>query len=70
MAFGATLLSVAIGTVLGVVAGFYRGRVDALISRLMDVFLAFPLLLFAIAISASLQGGASGSKGCRCTSRC
>ncbi len=63
VAFGATLLSVAIGTVLGVVAGFYRGRVDALISRLMDVFLAFPLLLFAIAISASLQGGAFGLEG-------
>ncbi|WP_369358844.1 ABC transporter permease [Streptomyces sp. cg2] len=63
VAFGATLLSVAIGTVLGVVAGFYRGRVDAFISRMMDVFLAFPLLLFAIAISASLQGGAFGLDG-------
>ncbi|GGU44473.1 peptide ABC transporter permease [Streptomyces albospinus] len=63
VAFGATLLSVAIGSVLGVVAGFYRGRVDAFISRMMDVFLAFPLLLFAIAISASLQGGAFGLQG-------
>ncbi|BDM72117.1 peptide ABC transporter permease [Streptomyces nigrescens] len=63
VAFGATLLSVAIGTVLGVIAGFYRGRVDAFISRMMDVFLAFPLLLFAIAISASLQGGAFGLEG-------
>ncbi|MFD7918737.1 ABC transporter permease [Streptomyces sp. NPDC059740] len=63
VAFGSTLLSVAIGTVLGVVSGYYRGRVDAFVSRLMDVFLAFPLLLFAIAISASLQGGAFGLSG-------
>ncbi|MFF2076985.1 ABC transporter permease [Kitasatospora sp. NPDC058162] len=63
VAFGATLLSNTIGTVLGVMAGYYGGWVDTLISRLMDVFLAFPLLLFAIAISASLQGGAFGLHG-------
>jgi len=63
VAFGATLLSNLIGTVLGVVAGYYGGWVDTLISRLMDIFLAFPLLLFAIAISASLQGKAFGLSG-------
>jgi peptide/nickel transport system permease protein len=63
VAFGATLLSVVIGTVLGVIAGYYGGWIDAAISRLMDVFLAFPLLLFAIALSASLQGGAFGLHG-------
>ena len=65
----ATLLSVVIGVVLGVVAGYYGGWVDTVISRLMDIFLAFPLLLFAIAISASLQDGAFGLTGCRCGSR-
>ncbi|MEV7022654.1 ABC transporter permease [Kitasatospora sp. NPDC093558] len=63
VAFGATLLSNTIGTVLGVMAGYYGGWVDTLISRVMDVFLAFPLLLFAIAISTSLQGGAFGLHG-------
>ncbi|MFB7663104.1 ABC transporter permease [Kitasatospora sp. NPDC056138] len=63
VAFGATVLSNAIGTVLGVVAGYYGGWVDTVISRVMDTFLAFPLLLFAIAISASLQGGAFGLNG-------
>jgi peptide/nickel transport system permease protein len=63
VAFGATVLSNVIGTVLGVVAGYYGGRVDSVISRLMDTFLAFPLLLFAIAISATLQGGAFGLDG-------
>lgn len=63
VAAGATLLSVAIGTVLGVIAGFYGGWVDSIISRAMDTFLAFPLLLFAISISAALQDGAFGLSG-------
>jgi peptide/nickel transport system permease protein len=63
VATGATLLSVVIGTVMGVMAGFYGGWVDSAISRLMDTFLAFPLLLFAISISASLQDGAFGLNG-------
>lgn len=63
VAFGATILSNAIGVVLGLVAGYYGGRVDTIVSRLMDTFLAFPLLLFAIAISATLQGGAFGLEG-------
>jgi peptide/nickel transport system permease protein len=46
-----------------VVAGFYGGWVDSAISRIMDTFLAFPLLLFAISISASLQGSAFGLSG-------
>ena len=50
VAFLATLLSVFIGTALGVTAGYFGGRVDTVISRSMDIFLAFPLLLFAIAI--------------------
>jgi peptide/nickel transport system permease protein len=63
VATGATILSNVIGTVLGVIAGYYGGWVDSVISRLMDVFLAFPLLLFAISISASLQDGAFGLNG-------
>ncbi|MEV5410670.1 ABC transporter permease [Thermopolyspora sp. NPDC052614] len=50
IAFFATLLSVLIGTVMGIVAGYFGGWVDYLISRLMDVFLAFPLLVFALAL--------------------
>ncbi|NUP33983.1 MAG: ABC transporter permease [Streptomycetaceae bacterium] len=63
VAFGATFLSITIGVVLGVAAGYYGGWVDSFISRLMDIFLAFPLLLFAIALSATLQGGAFGFHG-------
>lgn len=63
IAFLATALSVLIGTVLGVIAGFFGGWVDALISRLMDVFLAFPLLLFAIALVGVIPDHAFGLHG-------
>jgi len=55
VAAAATVLSVLIGVLMGVIAGYYGGWIDAVISRTMDIFLAFPLLLFAIAISAPLQ---------------
>ena len=63
IAFFATILSVAIGTTMGVIAGFFGGRVDALISRLMDVFLAFPLLVFAIALAGVMPDKAFGVSG-------
>ncbi len=59
IAFLATLLSVVIGTTLGVVAGYKGGWVDTLISRTMDIFLAFPLLLFAIALVGVVAGAKS-----------
>jgi peptide/nickel transport system permease protein len=63
IAFLATLLSVLIGTTLGVVSGFFGGWVDAVISRLMDIFLAFPLLVFAIALAGVVPGQAFGLEG-------
>jgi peptide/nickel transport system permease protein len=63
IAFFATLLSVFIGTVMGIIAGFFGGWVDALISRLMDLFLAFPLLVFAIALVGVIPDQAFGLKG-------
>jgi peptide/nickel transport system permease protein/oligopeptide transport system permease protein len=63
IAFFATLLSVAIGTTMGIIAGFFGGWVDAVISRLMDIFLAFPLLVFAIALAGVIPDDAFGLKG-------
>ena len=48
----ATILSVGLGTVFGLVAGYFGGRTDTLLSRFMDLLLAFPQLLFAIALVA------------------
>ena len=63
IAFLATLLSVVIGTVMGVVAGFFGGAVDATISRLMDIFLAFPLIVFALALVGVIPDNSFGMSG-------
>ena len=52
-----------IGSTLGIVAGFFGGRADAVISRLMDIFLAFPLLVFAIALAGVFPDQAFGLEG-------
>jgi peptide/nickel transport system permease protein len=59
----ATLLSVAIGTTMGVIAGYFGGWIDTLIARTMDVFLAFPLLVFAIALAGVIPDAAFGLQG-------
>lgn len=43
-----------IGGILGAIAGFYGGKIDNIIMRVMDVLLAIPYMLFAIAIVAAL----------------
>ena len=59
----ATLLSVVLGTVMGLISGYVGGWVGGLIARLMDLLLAFPLLLFAIAIVAVIPDSAFGLNG-------
>jgi peptide/nickel transport system permease protein/oligopeptide transport system permease protein len=61
--FLATMLSVLIGTVMGVIAGYFGGWVDQVIGRVMDVFLAFPLLVFAIALAGVIPDKAFGLEG-------
>lgn len=63
VAFLATLLSVVIGSTLGVIAGYFGGWIDTVISRAMDVFLAFPLLVFAIALAGAIPDTAFGLSG-------
>jgi len=47
-------LTIGIGTILGVAAGYLGGWVDEVIMRISDVFLAFPALILAMAIAAAL----------------
>lgn len=54
---GAVLVSLVIGTALGISAGFLGGWTDTLIMRVMDVLLAMPGFLLAIAIIAALGAG-------------
>jgi ABC-type dipeptide/oligopeptide/nickel transport system permease subunit len=57
VAFIATALIVVIGVVIGMVAGYYRGWVDTVLSRSMDVMLAFPVLLLALGLGAACSFG-------------
>jgi peptide/nickel transport system permease protein len=53
----AQLLSAAIGVPTGLIAGYYGGRVDHLVMRTVDVFMAFPYILLALMIAAILGPG-------------
>jgi peptide/nickel transport system permease protein len=50
----ATLLAMAIAVPIGLVAGYYRGWLDPVISRVTDVLLAFPFLILAVGLAAIL----------------
>ena len=63
IAFLATALAVVIGVVMGVIAGYFGGWTDSVIARLMDIFLAFPLLVFAIALVGVMPSSAFGLSG-------
>jgi ABC-type dipeptide/oligopeptide/nickel transport system permease subunit len=61
--FLATVLAVAVGVLMGIIAGYFGGWADSLIARAMDVFLAFPLLVFAIALIGVIPGSWLGLSG-------
>ena len=63
IAFLATVLAVGIGVFMGLIAGYFGGWVDSVIARSMDVFLAFPLLVFAIALVGVIPSAAFGLSG-------
>ena len=56
-AASAVLISALIGTILGMISGYVGGVMDVLIMRLVDVMLAFPAIVFALAISTLLGKG-------------
>jgi len=51
-----TGIAVFIGTLVGLLAGYYRGWVDTVLSRLTDVVLAFPILLLGLGLAAACSG--------------
>jgi len=57
VAFGVILVSVTVGTLIGAVSAWFGGYIDLLIVRIMDIFLAFPGILLAIALSGILGPG-------------
>lgn len=53
----AVLLALLVGGTLGLVAGYWGGRLDDIVMRLMDVILSYPLMLLAILVVATLGPG-------------
>ena len=53
----ASTLSLCIGIFFGLIAGYFGGRTDIILSQIFDIFLAFPSLLLAIGISAVMPPG-------------
>ena len=53
VAIGATLISMTIGVLLGATAGYFRGGIDAIISRFTEITMALPALLLIIALAAT-----------------
>ena len=53
-------ISAIIGTILGAITGYYRGRLDWIVSRFADLLLAFPYLIFAIWVMAFMAFMGSG----------
>lgn len=48
--FGATAVTVVVGSLIGLISGFFGGKTDTLIMRVVDVFFAFPFIVLVIAI--------------------
>jgi peptide/nickel transport system permease protein len=57
VAFISTAIIVVVGVIMGLIAGYYRGIVDSLLTRAMDVMLAFPVLLLAIGLGVACADG-------------
>lgn len=57
IALAVVLVTAVFGTLLGMVSGYWGGRLDAVIMRIVDIFMAFPGILLAIALAIFLDRG-------------
>jgi ABC-type dipeptide/oligopeptide/nickel transport system permease subunit len=57
VALVATAVSVTIGVTVGLIAGYFRGWIDTMLSRIIDILLAFPILLLAIGLASACSLG-------------
>jgi peptide/nickel transport system permease protein len=57
IAFGATTVCLVFGSLFGLVSGFFGGRVDAVLMRIVDVFFAFPFIVLVLTVIAILGPG-------------
>ena len=57
IAFGATIVTATTGTLIGLASGYFGGRVDTVIMRIVDIFFAFPFFVLVIALISVLGLG-------------
>ena len=55
VALGATIIAAIFGTILGLVAGYFKGMVDEVLMRTADVFMAMPTIVLALLITSSVN---------------
>jgi peptide/nickel transport system permease protein len=62
----ATSIALVLGVIIGLVAGFYKGKVDTFLSRITDIVMSLPILLLALGLAAacSLPPPEGGPAGC------
>jgi peptide/nickel transport system permease protein len=54
VAVGATIIGMTIGVLMGSIAGYFGGWIDTIVSRLTEIVMAFPFILFAIALASTV----------------
>ena len=54
VALGATVLSMIVGVIMGAIAGYHGGWIDTVVSRITEIVMAFPILLFIIALASTI----------------
>ena len=57
VAFSSVAIALLVGSILGIISGYFGGTSDIVISRFMDVIFSFPMLLLAIALAAMMGPG-------------
>jgi len=63
VAFFATGISLIIGVAVGLMAGYYRGKVDTFLSRVIDIIMTLPILLLALGLVAACGSSKQGCLG-------
>jgi len=54
VAIGATILGMVVGVLMGAIAGYFGGGIDTVVSRITEIVMAFPVLLFIIALASTV----------------
>ena len=57
MGFASALVGATLGAIMGVASAYFGGRIDLVIQRVVEIFLAFPIIILALAVVSILGTG-------------